>query len=354
MLHLNMNGELLVNYEPVGHLPPNIRSHETYKRFFGDLDLEVKPSSMGLNAYVFTVDSLPHNTSFTLFLCGTDLVVLEQTSQHTVRQLIPHTEFAHKFPASFDNEYSYWLLKSTSPAVMNKKQKSKNKPVKEGRTAEQFVVELCAGTYVEYVASGGRASYVLDLVEMTLQEKPPLAGRWLIDIASPTYCEIAAKITDRLDVRSFVHMFVDKHGCIAIHLTRLNLNFTVDTQTSKGKRSNGNTFSLHVLSNEYLNMRVSDAQQLDTLIGLRKCVLLCDVDWLDEEHSTRLLLVPNGTLEIGTEQMITAGRKHIEKYVDVKYESSRSRNNFYSTSVLCTMTAISLFLFVQIASHFRL
>ena len=297
-----MNGEFLVNYEPIGHLPTSIRNHETYKRFFGDLNLPVKPSSMGLGAYVFMADAaLPDHTSFTFFLCRGDLVVVEQTSRRTVRQLIPHTAFAAKFPAHFVDEHSHWLDKSGS-----------------GRG--RMVVEFCALNYTEYIKSGGKANYALDLGDdMTLRERPPLAGRLLVDIASPTFDELATKITDRLDERAFVHVFVDekRNDRLAIHLTRLNLSFSVDTR------------SLHVISNEYLNMRVSDSQLRDTLIGLRKCVLLCDVDWVDDEHSARLLLVLNGTLDIGSSTITTKNRTHVEKYVNVNYEPSRYCRKLY-------------------------
>ena len=38
LLHVSMHGELLVNHQPVGHLPTSIREHKLFVRFFGTHD----------------------------------------------------------------------------------------------------------------------------------------------------------------------------------------------------------------------------------------------------------------------------------------------------------------------------
>ena len=134
-----------------------------------------------------------------------------------------------------------------------------------------------------------KCSYTLNLRTMRLIESRGGRERQLVDVQSSTFKEMAVKCTDRLDERPFVHMFVDEQAKLCVHVTRLSLNFHVDTRKANAHKR------MHIVSSEY-GMRVGDEQRLDTLIGLKRCLLLCDTNWLDAQRSSRILLVPNGPL----------------------------------------------------------
>ena len=269
-IHVCMNGEFLVNRMPVSRLPASILEHPVYQRFFGQANFDVLPSSIGPGAYVFQDNK--KKSSFTLYRNGADLVVAERRKeqQSSTCHLLPQSLFAGKFPQHLTSSFSYWLNTAT-------------------RT-----VEFCPLVFTDYVLEEAVCSYQLDLVTKKLSESVG-QRRHLVDIGSTTFVEIATKCTDRLDEREHVHMFVDKKEHVCIQLPRLGLNFYVDTRQANAHRH------LDIVSNEYFGMRVSDSQRLDTLIGLRRCLLLSDIEWVDDEHSSRILLVPNGQLSIKAE-----------------------------------------------------
>ena len=259
-----MNGEFLVNRMPVSRLPASIFEHQVYLRFFGAANYDVLPSSIGPGAFVF--QDKTKKSSFTLYRNGGNLVVSERrkNEEHTFH-LLPQSIFVDKFPHHLTHSFSYWY----NTAI--------------------HTIEFYPPKFADYVLEEAVCSYQLDLDTMKLRESNG-QRRHLIDIGSATFAEIATKCTDRLDERKHVHMFVDEKKHVCIHLPRLCLNFYVDTRQKNDDRH------LYIVSNEYLGMRVSGNQQLDTLIGLRRCLLLSDIDWVDEEHSSRKLLVPNGQL----------------------------------------------------------
>ena len=290
-----MSGEFLVNGMPVSRLPNYILEHSVYQRFFGAANFDVHSSELGLGAFAFdykfssgSIDDNNNNGSvanrFTLYCNGADLVVKEERAdERSARYLLPQSLFVDKFPFQLVNSFSYWLTTASD---------SDTEP------EERHCIEFWPRFYTEYMRDDAVCSYRLDLANKTLSE---CSGqrRQLVDVNSDTFKEIAAKCTDLLDERPFVHMFVDEHERIAIHLTRLGLRFHVEEEKAvktwrKLKRK------LRIMSGEY-GMQVSDEQRLDTLVGLRRCLLLCDLDCSGVKHPSRILLVPNGPLRISSE-----------------------------------------------------
>jgi hypothetical protein len=210
-LDLNLSGQLLVNNKPFGKLPREILSHEDYKRFFRDFDFETHPSSGGNDAYVSWAND--KKSSYTFFLKGRDLVVLErimikgdaENENEIIKQLIPHTLVEEHFPEMFTVNYSHWLNKKTN------------------------CIEFKSRYYSDYqkASLGNNVDYFFDLKDLSM--KSIKDEQLLIDIKSRTFKSIV-KFTNRLDDAKHVHVFI-RMNCpneVHIKMPRLNLNFKID------------------------------------------------------------------------------------------------------------------------------
>ena len=256
-LFLRISGEFLVDGLPVGRLPKQILQHDLYASYFGGFNFKVHPSILGKGVFVTSDES---KSSFTFVLIEQDLLIYESRRRDVDCDekllLIPKNVFTKDFPHFFVNDFSHWLNQT------------------------KMTIEFRPSSY--HQKNYAETNFVFDLVSMKLCDQSD--GKHLVDMSSETFKEINKKITSRLELEKYVHIFLSSNRTVSIELKRLGLNFELDMSKNQ------------VLSKEYSGMIVSPTQELNTLIGLNKGLVLC------KKNSTKYnkknqFIVPHGKIE---------------------------------------------------------
>ncbi|KAJ6533694.1 hypothetical protein B0H19DRAFT_1272335 [Mycena capillaripes] len=111
------NGTLLVDGKPLGRLPTEIVSHDTYIRLFGKKILDIIPSRLpGMD---FATRQAIFGAQIHFHLDRTNELVIQAQYGSSVYELIPHYKFSYDLPRFFVDRYTHWLLlgQSTSSTV---------------------------------------------------------------------------------------------------------------------------------------------------------------------------------------------------------------------------------------------
>ena len=115
-----------------------------------------------------------------------------------------------------------------------------------------------------------------------------------------------------MEIVEFVHVFYyEEKKNILIELPRMGLTFEIDDKRNV------------VMSKDYIGMKVSESQQINTLLGLEKGLLLCEDNGniLVESNgkSKKQLLIPNGIIKIKIHE-----NTNIHHQVDISFENISS------------------------------
>ncbi|KIK65626.1 hypothetical protein GYMLUDRAFT_70721 [Collybiopsis luxurians FD-317 M1] len=107
-LHMDLiNGQLLVEGKPVGHLPREITSHPLYTRCLGSRILEVIPSDMPGMEYV--TRDLVEGREIHFSTQDPDGLIIRTRQGKDIAELIPHNYFLRDLPSPLVRDYVHWL-----------------------------------------------------------------------------------------------------------------------------------------------------------------------------------------------------------------------------------------------------
>jgi hypothetical protein len=127
----------------------------------------------------------------------------------------------------------------------------------------------------------------------------------LIYIRGETFLELEKKFTSKFELNEHVHIFEEStEYLLKIEFPRMKLNFYLDKE-------------FKILSKEYRGFQVSPDQNIGTLIGLKRVIVLCESDNIYDDKPRTQIIVPHGELEIEI-------KSKTSKTVDVVYEPPRS------------------------------
>jgi hypothetical protein len=191
-IQLCLNGLLLIQNKPIGKLPENICTHKIFKEYFEAIDFEVMPSIDDLY-----VTKKYNNVNYSFFYHH-DCLVIKEYSKLGQYLYIPKKSFVNIFPSKLVNEYSHWL------------------------NLDSNIVEFRSENFSK---DNQKIFFEFHSKEKRLKN----GNQFLIDIKSKTFKEIEEKITFRLELPEFVHVYCTP-TCqnIKIELPRFNLSFEID------------------------------------------------------------------------------------------------------------------------------
>ena len=261
-LQLGINGEFLVDYQPVGRLPTTIIKNKLYEEYFLDINFKVYPST-SFGSYITSIGE-KNDIIYEFKLHEKDLIINEKVkSKNESLQLIPRTNFKKLFPVHLVNDYSHWLNERQSIIVFRSKCHTENFQ---------------------------NIDYVFNLKSKILHETK--SEDVFFDIKSKTFLEIENKITNKIEISQHVHLVYRKNWGICISLPRMSLNFEIDSK-------NGN-----VMSREFRGFMVENIQNLKTLVGLQKGLVLTEVKELNNCLINKKLILPHGKIEVSSSDTI--------------------------------------------------
>jgi hypothetical protein len=301
-LQIGINGEFLVDSQPVGRLPNEILKHPLYLRYFLDFKNFIVYPSSTYGTYV-TSNNGDGGVNYEFNLYESDLVISETHKEDEEKlQLIPHEKFDGFFPPLLVDDYSHWLNKSKERVVLRDKSFS-----------ETFRCE----------------HYVFDVAEKILYE--PKNGDKFFFIQSKTFEELEHIITSRLEMKRYVHVVLKSDNkChsptevntlnksdssqIWIMLPRMSLSFHLQKD--------------RVVSKDFSGFEVEQTQHLKTLTGLRKGLILTEVKEIKSCLVKKKLLVPHGKI------IVNSGDKHQKIDIDCTEVSEKKlKPTFFSYDV---------------------
>jgi hypothetical protein len=245
-LHVDtLRGSFLVNGLPVGRLPCAITSHEDYARVFGCHVFEVQPAAASAGTFVsvyklkdsvFTFDLKP----------GNRLVVKDRRHDNDEYELFPSRFFGGDLPSLLIQNYSHWII------VPKTKRGSSEQPSRILFRPVKFDGDHFADDVVPF-----------EINARSVQDTQ--RDRKLVDICSTSFTEVYDGVLHRLELPSYVHVFVNSNsGDVHAELPRMGLSFHIKEGV--------------LWSREQPGFKVSENQSLGTLIGLRQGVLLIEQD----------------------------------------------------------------------------
>lgn len=261
VLHINIWADFHVNYFPISKLPDSILNNQDFKSFFENPDLEVKPASDGVGAFVTKIsinESL--DLSYTLYESDESMIIIERL-QGKKYQFLPERFFASLLPIIFVKNYSHWYNHVDNAIEL--------KPKTFSLYSNEFL-------------SNFRPRYKFCLKSFRFIDE--LDEKFLIDIKSGSYEEVFAKFGSRLDEKDYINIFKNFNSdpYLDVNFQRFGINFTVDTSTG------------FIWSKEHSNFRIEQNQNINTLIGLKNYILLIEND---DYYPNKKILVPHGKVK---------------------------------------------------------
>lgn len=266
-----LTAEFLVNGLPSGKLPRDIEEHEAYSTFFGHARLDVNECSEKGMQYQ-TVHKI-HGHDVSLGLLATpesfqeglgseenhDFIIAATADGGCQYDLVPGRLFHKVLPNEFFEKHVHWLFRKGKNIVIEFR--PKHLPWQHQDT--NWVLHKEGDYWQLAEPSGG-------LLVDTARE------------ASKQVTDAFASLAEPEDLH-IVYFPRTKH--LEVHLPRLQLEFYIEEKSSR------------ILSRQYQGMWVDSCQDIDTLIGLHQKLVLRD------ERSHRLLLIPEGELNLATPEM---------------------------------------------------
>ncbi|KAJ7194004.1 hypothetical protein GGX14DRAFT_586998 [Mycena pura] len=251
------NGTLLVDGKPLGRLPTDIVSHDTYTRLFGKKILDIIPSRLpGMD---FATRQAIFGAQIHFHLDRTNELVIQAQYDTSVYELIPHHKFFDDLPRFFVDRYTHWLLlgQSTSSTV-------------EFRPCSTWWETGTENWQIQY------CSWQMHLGTL-----------YMMDVHSPTFKMCWDRVA-ALEESCYLTITVDRKpgGLFKVVLPRYKLSFFVN--------ENNDLESL-----DLRGMLIDVNQSAGTLFGLSRQLVLRakDSNATQSSHpSRRILIVPFGNL----------------------------------------------------------
>lgn len=268
VLYNVLDGELLVDGRPLGRLPREYLSSESYRRVFGSQILNVFAADMPGMLYMTAQKFYGHQAYFTLRE-GKVVIRLRQGSQ--VLEYVPHDIFVGDMPSKFVHDFAHWLDLSSHEIEF--------RPIKELWTSDM---------------KNWRLQYQAEASSYLFQDNTKL-----IDVQSATFTK-TMDVFRALETWENTHISLDASQQLLVYFPRIDLHFYLNQQ---------GRFQCHELC------RIVDLDQsLGTMIGLKSRLVLCGIGQLAEKHD-RLLIVPQGEVFVSKSghhvsvTMSTSGQK---------------------------------------------
>ena len=251
VLYNVLDGELLVDGRPLGRLPREYLSSETYRRVFGPQLLNVFAADMPGMLYMTAQEIQGYVAYFTL---REGKVVIKTRQGSQVLEYVPHDVFVGDMPSKFVNDYAHWLDLCSKEIEF--------RPLEQRWTSD---------------IKNWRLHYQADTPSHLFQ------GRMsLIDVRSPTFTR-TMNVFRALETWENTHVSLDPAGRLNVHFPRFDLHFFLNAQ---------NHFQCQELC------RVVDPDQsLETMIGLKSRLVLCGIGQLARKHD-RLVVIPQGKISV--------------------------------------------------------
>ncbi|CAF3497814.1 unnamed protein product [Fusarium graminearum] len=244
-------GELLVNGSPLARLPENYERHDSYKRLFGGLVLEVMPSNIPGMRFCTKQQFQGHTVHFGMQ--DQDLLIrLEAVGSHV--DLIPLRTLRDLLPHSFVDEYTHWYHVNTGTVEL--------RPLKDPWSQNPSNWFLSSSKEVWTLRQGSSICLLAPCSDM---------ARHLAAVLSP------------LEDSLYLYMLYDQSsGSLEIHVPRLQLEFFIKAGEST------------IRSQQFRGMHIDPDQSLGTLVGFTSKIILRN----DLDLPVRMLIVPEGTVHI--------------------------------------------------------
>ncbi|KAK8198156.1 uncharacterized protein BKA78DRAFT_247113 [Phyllosticta capitalensis] len=290
-LHLNLlNGELLVDGQPLGRLPAQFTEKPLYRRVFGSRILNVAASSLPQMQYR-SLD-LIEGHEVHVGLNGGELLIKAVTDMQTLR-VIPHEVFQGDIPHRFQHDFVHWM------DIENRK--IEFRPVKNPWARSLKTMEMAFDPDAMSSMQVGRDK--------------------LIDSRSPlgkAVCEIFSVI------ERAAHLVVtaprSEEGRIEVELPRFGVKFFINKDG--------------ILESQQLSSTVAEEQDVKCLYGLQNKLVLRSTG----SHASidqRSVMIPLGSVSISSidgHRRVGIETGHAEKVRFVQY---------YQNTVLGTLQGAS-------------
>ena len=283
-LQIGINGEFLVDSQPMGRLPKEILKHKLYEGYFLNLDFIVYPSTT-YGSYITSNDDQVKAANYEFNLYENDLVIIEKdASKNRSLQLIPRATFLQFFPKLLVENFSHWLNK------------------------EEEILVFRPNLYSQMAQN--EFEYVFNVKSKILLESK--SQHHFIYLKSKTFHELERKITNRLESPEYVHVVLKSKGPITIELPRMSLSFEIEQKTGR------------VMSGDFRGFMISEVQDLGSLIGLQKGLVLTEAKELKSCLLKKKFLVPHGKITVSTglekHQKIDTSLVHLNKPAFFSYD----------------------------------
>ncbi|KAK7755219.1 hypothetical protein SLS62_002724 [Diatrype stigma] len=246
-----LDGSLLVDGQPLSHLPRDFQDHPTYLRLFGTQILEIVPSELASMKFS---TARPQWGWIVHFAMVDGNLNIQACKDGSIWEFIPPSEILGDFPTSFINPYSHWLDLTNDKMEF----RSFDKPW----------------------SSQGK------IWRMTRQKGQWFVGegtQLLIDPRSDTANAIAG-IFGPIEDASHINLILDQvTQRLEVRLPRYDLVFTLEAN------------DCILRSKHYPGMCIDSTQASGTLVGLESQLVLRPED--PESNTMRAVLVPHGPVK---------------------------------------------------------
>lgn len=242
-----LRGSFLVDGCPVARLPSTISDHEDYKRVFGMHVFQVQPAATCSGSFV-SLYKLKGSTFTFALLNNNRLLVRERHHDGYELELFPSRFLEDDLPLLLTRQHSHWILREGNDAELKR---SKHMDPRETRGCILFrpvKFDNPGFTDIEGVP------FVLNIALKLVRDVK--RHRSLVDVGSTSVRELHNKVLHRLELKDFIHVFVDEDDMVVAEIPRMGLNFNVDPKSGE------------FWSWEQPGFLVSKEQSFGTLIGL--------------------------------------------------------------------------------------
>ena len=270
-----IQGKFLVDGMTIGFLPENITSNDLFIRVFDHHIFEVQ---LAESPYTYITKHSYYdekvNYEFHFNEQSNVLIIKERHRQmKEVLQLIPVSCFENEFPDVFVTNHSHWWNA-------------------QARSVEFRSIHFRDPAFLN------SQSYILSMDTGYVIKNKMNKEQILINRSSKFFRNLFQRYFIRLDDEPYVYMMSE--DMITIHLSRLKIAFHYNESDGL------------IISREYSNMRISEDQQLDTLIGLKSGLLLCALS-----GNNRKLMVSFGEIHArkssdNDHQIVTIKRRSLQ------------------------------------------
>ena len=265
-----LEGHLLVDGQPLGRLPTAYVQSKAYTKLFGNRVVPVLLSDVD-DMHFVSAQSI--NGFLIYFGLLKDYHTIRLSKDGVEMEVLPQDLFVEEFPSIFVNEYIHLLNRSTKDIEF----RALTDPWRETNESWSLTFDR------------------LKKATFSQQEK------YLLGFSTPSFSSVLS-VLGQLEDKQYIHAMTSPTFRLQIDLPRLGLRFRLN---SSGQ-----------LENRELRMIVDENQSLETLIGLRSCLVLRFPSSTVKEFAKtidRVVIVPVGQIKLS--------RNDSHVLVEIKSES---------------------------------